>query len=52
MIKFIAIPHPSGLTRPNNWADFYSANDVLGDISHHARPEVLASLIKESLKNL
>ena len=52
MIKFIAIPHPSGLTRPNNWTDFYFANEVSGTVTHNERPEVLANLIKQSFINL
>jgi hypothetical protein len=51
MIKFIAIPHPSGLTRPNNWKDFYLANELPEIISHHARPDFLANLIRQSLKS-
>ena len=47
--KFLAIPHPSGLTRPNHWLSFFKTNSITEVISHHERPAVLANLIKKAI---
>lgn len=48
-IKFIAIPHPSGLTRTNNWNNFFLSNGVEIPVSHTNKPSVISTLIKQSL---
>lgn len=49
-IKFVAIPHPSGLTRLDNWVDFFNANGIEEQVEYDTRPDTIVSLIKNAIK--